>query len=95
MMKTTYKKNILDLSYARYLQNKTTAIIILVSYVITIVISAMTRQLTFNTNESLALTAIVSAVVTVPCSVYIVYAQKRLKRIPQLIKALDEAHANI
>ena len=83
----TIKKNILDLNYARYLQNRTNAIIIIASYLISFSLAIITGQVQ-NVTE-LIVTVMMSVVFLTLTILYLFEANHHLKHIPRLIGELE------
>ena len=82
-------KNILDINYTKYVQYKTTAVIIGFTYIVGIIIIFITKQLDFS-NKNQMITLIIFSVITLtPCIYTVLNSQKHISKIPELISKLE------
>ena len=85
-----FRKNLLDLYYQKNLQYKTTAIIILFTYFIGILVAFLTRQLNITNELDMILVATLSIIVIGIEVLFLNEFNYHLKRIPEEIKKLGD-----
>ncbi len=82
------RKNILDLEYQKYLQNHTTTIIIVFTYVIGVIIALITKQVNINNNKQLFTIGTLSALIIGVSLIMLKKWKDQLKVITEKIKNL-------
>jgi len=89
MKNISYKKNILDLQFSKHLQYKSTAAVVLLSYVITLSVTIVTQPAVLSSLLSLIALLIISVLVVTASTYYLARSDRHLKRIPRLIGELE------
>lgn len=84
------KKNILDLTYNKYLQYQTTSIIISFTYLVGVAVAFLTKQLSLTDYSQMILLLSFSIIVLTPAVYFILSARKHLKNIIEEIKKLKD-----
>jgi len=84
------KKNILDLTYNKYLEYQTTSIIICFSYLVGIAVAFLTKQLNLADYSQMILLWSFSIIVLIPAIYFILSARKHLRNIILEIKKLKD-----
>ena len=89
MISDRSKKNILDLSYNRYLQYFNTCIILLFTYIIGIIIGLITKQINYLDSIQLLIAILVTIIAFGLFVILLSYFHKHLKEIVEEIKTLN------
>ena len=85
-----FRKNLLDLYYYKNLYYKNTAIIIMFTYFIGILVAFLTKQLKVNNILDMILVSILSIIVISIGILFLNEFNYHLKKIPEEIKKLSE-----
>ena len=87
-MNDTIRKNLLDLHYNKYTQYMTTAIAILVTYVIAVVVAAFTNQLDYENSAQMLILIVLSVSIISAVIITILRIKRHMIRIVNNIRRL-------
>ncbi len=88
-MSDLIKKNLLDLSYNKYLQYFTTCVILIFTYIIGLIIALLSKQVNYNSFAQISFVLFISAMFLVPIALFMKSYKTQLNRITEEIKTLN------
>ncbi len=87
-MNNRLRKNILDLSYNKYLLYVSLSVMLITMYLVALLIATLTNQIQTQFIHFIIL-ILTSIIILTPASGMLIHSLHHLKRIPQLIGELD------
>ena len=88
--KTLFLKNILDTDFQKYLQYVSMSIIIITTYLITVIIALLTSSLDLSSLRIMAVFIVISLIFTIPPITVFLTGMQKITRISKKLRQLEK-----